>query len=161
MKFALNGALTIGTLDGANIEIKEQVGDGNIFIFGLNAEQVSTRRHAGYNPERIYQENKSLQQTLDMINTGYFCKEQPNLFNDICNELIHNDYYLLLADYQTYVDTQKQVEESYTDRAKWVQMSIINCANMGIFSSDRTITEYNRDIWQSKPVSIKLGSLNK
>jgi starch phosphorylase len=161
MKFALNGALTIGTLDGANIEIKEQVGDENIFIFGLNAAQVSERRHTGYNPQRIYNEHELLHQVIDMIDSGYFCKEQPELFKSISDELIHYDYYMLLADYQAYIDAQALVEKTYKNQNKWLEMSIINCANMGIFSSDRTIKEYNRDIWKSNPVPIKLGSLNR
>ncbi|MCB0282963.1 MAG: glycogen/starch/alpha-glucan phosphorylase [Calditrichae bacterium] len=161
MKFALNGALTIGTLDGANIEIKEQVGDENIFIFGLNSEQVSLRRNTGYKSQKIYSENETLRETIDMIANGYFSKDEPDLFKSITNDLLNNDYYLLLADFQAYLVAQEQVEETFKDKDRWCKMSIINCANMGIFSSDRTIEEYNRDIWKSKPVPVELGILNK
>lgn len=162
MKFALNGALTIGTLDGANVEIKEQVGEKNIFIFGLTAEQVQQQHNSGYSPFHLYQENDELRQAVDSISSGEFYDEQLDLFKNITDGLLHNDYYMLLADYQSYIDTQALVDKTYKNQEKWAEMSIFNCANMGMFSSDRTIKEYNDEIWKAKPVPVKLDSnLNK
>lgn len=158
MKFALNGALTIGTLDGANIEIQEEVGKENIFIFGLTAEEVTHLRQGGYSPWNFYNSDPELKQVLDMINEGYFSKDEPQLFRPIVEALLHKgDYFMLLADYRAYLDCQSRVEETYRNRQIWNKMSILNVANMGKFSSDRTIAEYAREIWKVKPVKIKLG----
>lgn len=157
MKFALNGALTIGTLDGANVEIREEVGEDNIFIFGLTAQQVTETRARGYNPWEHYHANHELRQALEMIGSGYFSPDNAELHRPIVSNLTHGgDYYLLLADYASYVSTQEWVAELYTNREEWNRKAIINVAHMGKFSSDRTIREYAEEIWNVKPVEIKL-----
>ena len=157
MKFALNGAVTIGTLDGANIEIMEEVGDGNIFIFGLDAESVDGLKRSSYDPLSYYNGNPELKQVIDQIDSGYFSKGQEALFKPIVDSLLyHGDNYLLLADYASYIACQERVSEAYKDRDEWTRMSILNTARMGKFSTDRTIHEYARDIWGVKPVHIKL-----
>lgn len=158
MKFALNGALTIGTLDGANIEIKEQVGDDNIFIFGLTADEVVSLRNKGYNPMDYYKENEELKGVIDLINSGFFCAEEGPIFNPLIKDLLSKDYYMLFADYQAYIDTQDRISLVYKNAAAWHEMSVLNCSSMGMFSSDRTISEYNSEIWKSEPVIIKPGS---
>ncbi len=153
MKLALNGALTIGTLDGANVEIREEVGEENIFIFGLTTEAVAELRQRGYNSNDYYQGNAELRQVLDMIKTGYFSREEPTRFHAIIESLTdHNDYYLLLADYEDYINCQQRVEALYKEKEEWTRKAIINVANMGKFSSDRTIQEYADEIWDVKPV---------
>ncbi len=154
MKFALNGALTIGTLDGANIEIKEEVGDDNIFIFGLTADEVMKMKSEGYKPSVHYEKNPELREVLDMINSGYFNKGNPYMYQDIYNTLVYSDYFMLLADFEGYVECQRRVNDAYLDQKKWTQMSILNTANMGKFSSDRTIQEYAKDIWDIQSVKI-------
>jgi len=156
MKLALNGALTIGTLDGANIEIKEEVGHDNIFIFGLDTDGVINLNRAGYTPHEYYRSNPELTQALDMINTGYFSRHHADLFKPIVDSLLHHgDTFMLLADYESYVTCQETVSEVYRDRKKWNRMSILNAAHMGKFSADRTIDEYAKEIWGAKPVPIK------
>ncbi len=158
MKFSLNGALTIGTLDGANIEIQEEVGKENIFIFGLTAEEVTHLRQSGYNPWNFYNADPELKQVLDLINEGYFSKDEPQLFRPIVESLLYKgDYFMLLADYRAYLDCQARVEETYRNRNLWNKISILTVANMGKFSSDRTIAEYAKEIWKVKPVKIQLG----
>ena len=157
MKFALNGALTIGTLDGANIEIREEVGAENFFLFGLNAKEVSALKGRGYNPWDYYNSNAELRQVIDSLSSD-FCPELPNLFKPIVESLMHRDEYLHFADYQSYIDCQEQVGIAYRDQEKWTRMSILNTARMGKFSSDRTIEEYCQEIWQAKPVKIDLGA---
>lgn len=158
MKFALNGALTIGTLDGANIEILQEVGKENIFIFGLTAEKVQTLRQNGHDPWKYYNENPELRQIIDMIKNGYFSSENPELFHSIVDSLLNRgDYYMVLADYQEYIKCHEKVTSTYKDRSRWIKMSILNVANMGKFSSDRTIKEYAADIWDVKPVPITLN----
>ncbi len=148
MKMSLNGALTIGTLDGANVEIMEEVGKENIFIFGLTAAQVTKKRNEGYNPREYYDNNPELRQVLDMIDSGFFSPEDPDLFKPITNALLDaGDYYLLLADYAAYVAAQEKVSEIFQDEKKWARMSILNTARMGKFSSDRSVAEYAKDIW--------------
>jgi len=155
MKFALNGALTIGTLDGANIEIMEEVGKDNIFIFGLDADGVTELKKTGYKPLDYYHGNNELHRVLDQLRSGYFSPRQPDLFKPITDALLfHGDTYLLLADYASYVKTQDRVSETFRDQNAWARMSILNTARMGKFSTDRTIAEYARDIWQVKPVGI-------
>ena len=152
MKFALNGALTIGTWDGANIEIAENVGLDNIFIFGNRTEQVAALRASGYNPRRFYDNNYDLKTAIDRIAEGVFSPEEPNRFHDITRTLLESDYYLLLADYADYVATQKRVDDLYRRPNEWARQAILNVAGMGAFSADRTIQEYADDIWNVKPV---------
>lgn len=157
MKFALNGALTIGTLDGANIEIMEEVGKDNIFIFGLTAEEVRNLRQSGYDPYQYYNSNPELKQALDMIGKGYFSPADPTLFHPILRQVLdHGDEFMVLADYAAYLQCQESVSEAFRDPAGWTLKSILNAANMGKFSSDRTIRQYTEEVWKVKPVSIKL-----
>lgn len=153
MKLALNGALTIGTLDGANVEIREEVGEDNIFIFGMTSEQVAERRQRGYNPWDYYHGNQELKQVLDMISSGYFCRDKSTIFQPVFDTLTHNgDRYMLLADYADYINCQNHVDEVYCNQDDWNRRAILNVANMGKFSSDRTISEYANEIWEIKPV---------
>jgi starch phosphorylase len=154
MKYALNGALTIGTLDGANIEIMEEVGRDNIFIFGLTAEQVNALKGAGYRPQDYYYRNQELKEAIDMIGNGTFSTGNSQLFKPIVDTLLEVDTYLLLADYAAYVHCQEQVDQLYLQPDRWARTSILNTAGMGKFSSDRTIAEYARDIWGVRPERI-------
>jgi len=148
MKFALNGALTIGTLDGANIEIKEQVGDDNIFIFGLTVDDIEEIHADGYNPQKVYENDEELKQVIDQIHEGFFSPEDPELFHPITNALLNQgDYFMVLGDYRNYVDKQEMVEEDYRKEFEWNRRAIINVANMGHFSSDRSIRDYCERIW--------------
>ncbi|MFO0567724.1 MAG: glycogen/starch/alpha-glucan phosphorylase [Polyangiaceae bacterium] len=146
MKFALNGAVTIGTLDGANIEIKDAVGDENIFIFGLTAEEVEARRH-DYDPLRIYQADPELREAIDAIGTGMFSPDDPTCFRPIVDALLAGDHYFTLADFRSYARTHESLEHAYQDPTGWTRKSILNVARMGYFSSDRTLRGYARDIW--------------
>ena len=153
MKLALNGALTIGTLDGANVEIRDEVGEENIFIFGLTTDEVSGLRSAGYNPQDYYLANQDLREVLDMIGSGFFSPDEPNRFMPIVNSLLEQgDHYLVLADYASYILCQQKVEDAYRNQKEWVRKSILNVANMGKFSSDRTILQYAEKIWDVKQV---------
>jgi glycogen phosphorylase len=153
MKFALNGALTLGTLDGANIEIMEEVGDENIFIFGLKANEVVEKRQSGYNPRQYYESNSELKEVIDMIDSGYFSPGEPQLFKPLTMSLLdQGDYYLVLADFADYVNAQKKVAQTYNDQKLWTKMSILNTANMGKFSSDRSVMEYADNIWNASPL---------
>jgi glycogen phosphorylase len=155
MKFALNGALTIGTLDGANVEIRQEVGEENFFLFGLTAEQVEARKAAGYNPRACYEGNAELREAIDMISGGVFSRGQPELFAPIVRALLDwGDHYLLLADYADYVACQERVGRAFADKEKWTRMSILNVARMGRFSSDRTIRDYAGQIWGVSPVPV-------
>ena len=156
MKFALNGALTIGTLDGANIELRASVGTENFFLFGLTAEQVATLQQQGYNPENYYNADRELRQAIASIASGYFFPDSFNLFRPIVDELLHRDKYLLCADYQSYLDCQQQVAAAYYEQKNWTRQSILNVARIGQFSSDRAIREYCQEIWQLEPVPIEL-----
>jgi starch phosphorylase len=159
MKFALNGALTIGTLDGANVEIREQVGDENFFLFGLTAGQVHERRSRGYSPREVYESNDELRAAIDMVGSGLFSRGQPDLFAPLVRNLLDwGDAYMLLADYADYVACQQRVARSFAGETAWTRMSILNVANMGRFSSDRTIGEYARDVWGASPVPVTLRS---
>jgi starch phosphorylase len=152
MKMALNGALTIGTLDGANVEIKEEVGDENIFIFGLNTDEVSLTKAAGYNPWDYYNSNAELKQVLDMIANGFFSVEEPDRYQAIFDNLLQKgDHYLLLADYASYIAAQDAVSALYQDQEEWSRRAILNVARVGKFSSDRTIGEYAKNIWHVAP----------
>lgn len=149
MKFALNGALTIGTLDGANIEIRKRVGEENIFIFGLTVEEIEELRNTGYDPNKYLDENEELQQIIAQLSQGVFTPDEPDLFQPIINALLNQgDYYMVMADYEPYVQMQQQVEKVYKDRAEWNRRAIINIANMGHFSSDRAVQQYADKIWE-------------
>lgn len=155
MKFALNGALTIGTLDGANVEIREHVGEDNIFIFGNTTEQVEALRNNGYNPRKYYDEDPELHQALTQIATGTFSPEEPQRYTNLFDSLVNlGDHYQLLADYRSYVDTQDQVDALYLHPDEWMRKTILNIANMGYFSSNRTIQEYADEIWDIKPIRL-------
>lgn len=160
MKFAMNGALTIGTLDGANIEIREEAGPENFFLFGLTAEEVYAAKANGYHPRAYYEQNLELQAVIDRIANGYFSCGDKSLFQPIVDSLLYSDPYMLLADYQSYIDCQDKVSETYRDQAHWTRMSILNSARMGKFSSDRTIREYCQEIWDVNPVKIELDEYN-
>lgn len=158
MKYALNGALTIGTLDGANIEIMEEVGCENIFIFGMNAEQVNSLKHAGYRPHDYYYRNEELKQAIDQIGNGTFSPGDPRLFKPIVESLLGSDSYLLLADYASYMNCQEEVDKLYQQPSEWARKSILNTAGMGKFSSDRTIAEYASEIWGIQPEKVSCHS---
>jgi starch phosphorylase len=158
MKFCMNGALTIGTLDGANIEIREEVGAENFFLFGLTAAEVQMLKAQGYNPMDVYRSNPELKVVIDLIADGYFSRGDRELFLPLVNSLLHGDPYILLADFQSFVDCQSQVSQAYLNKEHWTRMSILNVARSGKFSSDRTIKEYCQDIWKVKPVKIDLLS---
>jgi starch phosphorylase len=153
MKFAMNGALTIGTLDGANVEIRDAVGHENFFLFGLTAEEVMDRKRRGYRPRDIYDANPELREAIDVIGSGAFSNGDRELFRPLVESLLTRDDYMLLADYQGYVDCQERVDEAYRDRQHWTRMSILNCARVGRFSSDRSIREYCRHIWNINPIT--------
>ena len=153
MKFAMNGALTIGTLDGANVEIREAVGPENFFLFGLTAPEVAAVKAGGYRPRVIYEANPELREAIDLIEAGAFSNGYRELFRPLLESLLGRDEYLLFADYQAYVDCQQRVGQAYRDPQGWTRMSILNCARVGRFSSDRSIREYCRDIWHVEPVA--------
>ncbi len=156
MKFALNGAVTVGTLDGANVEIRQHVGAENFFLFGLTAEEVFALKEQGYNPADYYHRHAELKQVIDGIDAGYFSKGNRELFKPIVNSLLYRDEFLLLADYASYIDCQDKAAQVYQDREAWTRMSILNVARCGFFSSDRTIRQYCEDIWQVQPVKVEL-----
>ena len=152
MKLALNGAMTLGTLDGANIEILEEVGEENIFIFGLTAEEVTNTRLNSYRPKDIYLANKELKLAIDMVQEGFFCPENPDLFHPVVDSLLNQgDRFMVLADFESYCNAHKKIDEEFRNTDLWTRKSIINSACMGKFSSDRTISEYARDIWDVQP----------
>ncbi len=157
MKFALNGALTIGTLDGANVEIAEEVGEENIFIFGLTAQEVETRKSSGYDPWDCYQGNPELRTAIEQIADGPFSPEEPRLFQPLLDCLLRDgDPFMVLADYGSYLRCQERVSRIYRDQERWTRMSILNTAHTGKFSSDRTIREYSEEIWGVRPVPVEL-----
>ena len=160
MKFSMNGALTIGTLDGANIEIREEVGEENFFLFGLTTPEVHDLKSKGYNPYSYYQSNDNLKRCVDMISTGYFSRKDPDLFRPLIDSLLYRDDYMLLADYQSYMDCQDQVSQAFRDKKNWTKMSIRNVARIGKFSSDRTIREYCSEIWDIAPVTVNIAPYN-
>ncbi|MFM7221553.1 MAG: glycogen/starch/alpha-glucan phosphorylase, partial [Nodosilinea sp.] len=157
MKFAMNGALTIGTLDGANIEIRDAVGAENFFLFGLTTEQVIALKAEGYQPHTYYQTNPLLKETIDLIASGHFSQGDGSLFRPLVDKLLHQDPFMLMADYQAYIDCQQQVGQAYSDSDHWTRMSIFNALRMGGFSSDRSIREYCQDIWQASPFTVPLA----
>jgi starch phosphorylase len=151
MKLALNGALTIGTWDGANVEICEEVGEDNMFLFGLTAQEVARTRRDGWDNRAAIAANSELALVLDMIGSGYFSPDQPDRFQPIIDSLtVGGDHYLLSADYESYIATQERVDRLYLDPDEWTRRAILNVARMGKFSSDRTVTEYGNDIWGVK-----------
>lgn len=154
MKFALNGALTIGTMDGANVEIREEVGDDNIFIFGLLADEVVKLKANGYNPKDYYEKNENLKKVVDMIATNFFNPKEFGIFDDMIRGLINVDYYCLFADYQAYIDAQDKVAALYKKKEEWTKKSIYNVARVAKFSSDRSVKEYSEKIWKVKPVKV-------
>ena len=156
MKFSMNGALTIGTLDGANIEIREEVGAENFFLFGLSTPEVYARKAEGYRPIDYYNANQGLRDVIDLIRSGFFSRGDVEQFRPLIDGLLYHDPYLLLADFQSYIDCQAKVSQTYGDAERWTRMSILNTARSGKFSSDRTIREYCTDIWGVKSVPITL-----
>jgi starch phosphorylase len=155
MKFALNGALTIGTLDGANIEIRQEVGEENFFLFGLTTDEVREKRAAGYHPWDYYHTNPHLKAAIDLVQSGHFSHGDTNLFRPLTESLLKYDTYLLFADYQSYIDCQDRVSKTYKEKENWARMSILNTARMGKFSSDRAIQQYSEAVWNAKPVKVE------
>jgi starch phosphorylase len=156
MKFAMNGAVTIGTLDGANVEIREEVGEENFFLFGLTTPEVEQRKKDGYNPRSLFESNPMLHEVLVSLSSGEFSRGDRTLFEPLINSLLDRDEYMLLADYQSYIDCQDRVSAAYKDQDAWTRMSILNVARIGKFSSDRSIRDYCADIWKTWPVKIQL-----
>lgn len=156
MKFSMNGALTIGTLDGANIEILEAVGKENFFLFGLTAEEVLKVKSQHYNPMHYIERNPELQLVLDLITSGFLSKGDPHLFKPLVDSLVYHDEYMLMADYQSYIECQEKVDAAYRAQERWTTMSILNVARIGRFSSDRSIREYAEKIWGTKPVKVTI-----
>ena len=153
MKFALNGALTVGTLDGANVEIKEEVGDKNIFIFGKTVDGIQDLRDQGYNPQSYYEKDEELKAVVDWLASDYFSPEDGPVLEDLSKSLLEwGDPYFVMADYRDYVETQEKIDLAYSDKSKWAEMAICNVAGSGKFSSDRTISQYAEEIWNLKPV---------
>jgi starch phosphorylase len=159
MKFSMNGALTIGTLDGANVEIREEVGAENFFLFGMTAEEVAASwRPGAYDAQALYRGNEELRAVIDLIAAGHFSRGDRELFRPLVDSLLHEDRYRVLADFASYVDRQAEVSAAYADRERWTRMSILNVAHMGKFSSDRSIRDYCREIWRVRPTPIELLS---
>ena len=155
MKFALNGALTLGTLDGANVEIMQAVGPENIFIFGMNADQVNDFKAKGYDPWSYYRADDELKNALDMIREGAFSPGEPDMFSPIVRSLLEEgDRFLVLAEYRSYLECQELIGRQYENRVAWTVKSILNTANMGKFSSDNTIKQYAEEIWKVKPIGL-------
>jgi starch phosphorylase len=158
MKFAMNGALTIGTLDGSNSEIREEVGFENFFHCGLNAEEINKMKSHGYNPMTYYNADPDLKEAIDLISSGFFSKKDADLFKPLVDSLLRRDEHMVLADYQSYIQCQDRVSTIFKDQKKWTKMSILTVARMGKFSSDRSIREYNEKIWHAAPLKIDLES---
>lgn len=158
MKFILNGAPILGTLDGANVEIQEEVGPENCFIFGLNATEVTELRAQGYDPHQLVQQSPEIRRVLEVLTSGVLSPREPEAFQDIHGSLLHSDYYLLLADFASYLECQQRLESTWADSSRWAQISIMNTAGSGKFSSDRTIQQYAEEIWSVTGVPVALGS---
>jgi len=154
MKFSVNGALTIGTLDGANVEMLEEIGAENFFLFGLTSDQVTDLKNKGYNPQNYINAESELGDVIKLINSGRLVKD-PDLFRPLIDSILYNDEFLVCADFKSYVECQDHVDTLYRDKTRWTKMSILNTARMGKFSSDRAISEYCEDIWKIKPVQIQ------
>ena len=156
MKFALNGALTIGTLDGANVEIRDEVGEENIFIFGNTVEGIEELGRNGYDPRAIYESDEELKAVLDWLASDFFSPGEGVVLGDLVSSLLEwGDSYFVLADYRGYLEAQEKADTSYADRDRWTSMAIRNVARSGKFSSDRTIREYARDVWNLKPLPVQ------
>jgi starch phosphorylase len=147
MKFAMNGAITIGTLDGANIEIREAVGPENFLLFGMDADEVHRTLEAGYRPTRLYETDERIRAVLDAIALGGFSPEEPGRFRPVVQSLLEHDRFLLLGDFASYVETQRRADQLFRDTVRWTRMSLYNVARMGRFSSDETIRGYARHTW--------------
>jgi len=160
MKFQMNGALTIGTLDGANVEMREEVGEDNFFLFGMTTPEVMELKSRGYRPRSYYEANPHLREVIDLIAAGFFTRGDREVFRPMVDNLLNHDEYMLLADFQSYIDCQARVSETYLDPERWSRMSILNVARSGFFSSDRAIREYCDEIWKVKPVRIELSDLS-
>jgi starch phosphorylase len=158
MKFAMNGALTIGTLDGANIEIREEVGEENFFLFGATAAEIRELKNGGYHPETCYRHDAELHQVIDMVRSGVFSNGDTELFRPLIDSLLRRDDYMLLHDYRSYIECQQEVGRRYRDRDAWVRSSILNTARIGKFSSDRAIRQYCEEVWKVKPVQVTAGT---
>jgi glycogen phosphorylase len=156
MKFSMNGALTIGTLDGANIEIREEVGEENFFLFGLTAEQVAEKWRTGFNPRDDYNADVELKEAIDLIGSGYFSHGDALMFRPLLDNLLQHDPFLVLADYRSYVDCQDEVGQAFRNADNWSRMSILNVARIGKFSSDRSIRDYCEKIWKVQAVPVEL-----
>jgi starch phosphorylase len=156
MKFMMNGAVTIGTLDGANVEMRQEVGAENFFLFGLTTPEVEQQELAGYHPRAIYESNANLKEVIDSLSSGEFSHGDRSLFAPLVNSLLDRDEYMLFADYQSYIDCQDRVDEAYKNQEAWTRMSIMNVARSGKFSSDRAIRDYCSDIWKTWPVKIQM-----
>jgi starch phosphorylase len=156
MKFAMNGALTIGTLDGANVEIREAVGAENFFLFGLTAEEVQGVKAGGYRPRDLYETDEELRDVLDALAWGVFSGGDREVFRPLVENLLDHDPFLVLADYRAYLDAQAAVERAWRDPDGWARASILNTARMGRFSSDRSIQDYCRDIWRVEPLVVPM-----
>ncbi|BBM86820.1 glycogen/starch/alpha-glucan phosphorylase [Candidatus Uabimicrobium amorphum] len=157
MKFALNGALTIGTLDGANIEIMNEVGKENIFTFGLDIDEIKAKREGNYEPYQLYSENPNIKKVIDLIQSNFFSLHEPGIFEPICNSLLTQDQYFVFADFNAYMECHEKILQEYKNQKQWTKKAILNVARMGKFSSDRTINEYAADIWKVSPVKPKKG----
>ena len=156
MKFAMNGALTVGTLDGANIEIREEVGADNFFLYGLTAQEVEQKKAEGYSPHALYESNSHLHEIIDSLSNGEFSHGDRALFKPLVQSLLTSDPYMLFADYQSYIDCQDHIDQVFSDADQWTRMSILNVARIGKFSSDRAIRDYCADIWKTWPVKIEI-----
>jgi starch phosphorylase len=157
MKFQMNGALTIGTLDGANIEIREEVGTENFFLFGMNAAQVEERRRQGYHPAEYIARSEELRAAIELVESGYFTPDDPHRHRDVTENLRHVDPYLIAADFDDYMACHDRAAQAYLDQDHWMRMVVKNIAHSGKFSSDRTIDEYAREIWRAEPVPFTLN----
>jgi starch phosphorylase len=156
MKLTLNGALTIGTLDGANVEIREAVGADHFFLFGMTAEEVIARRAKGYHPGELIERDPELRGALELIGSGHFSPEEPGRFGPLVATIAYHDEFFVAADYRAYLERQAEVEEAWLDRERWTESSILNVARAGRFSSDRSIQEYAQKIWKVSPVPVTL-----
>jgi starch phosphorylase len=156
MKFAMNGALTIGTLDGANVEIREEAGADNFFLFGLTVEQVERLKREGYRPTDYYAAHAGLRAAVDLVRDGAFSNGDRELFRPLVDHLMRHDEYMVFADYAAYEECQTHVDAAWRDRDRWTRMSILNAARMGKFSSDRAIREYMREIWNVEPLPVAI-----
>lgn len=155
MKFMMNGAITLGTLDGANVEIKDLVGDDNIVIFGMDAKEVTDLyEHGGYDPMYYYENDPRIHEVIDQLTNGFFKHVPENEFEDIRNNLLYGDHYFILKDFDSYIKAQEKINDLYKDQAKWQHMAIVNTAKSGFFTTDRTMREYNQDIWHVKPIEL-------